>query len=177
MNDISTATPAATYGQLLHAGTAGALDPTTPRAIHLGDGNATPLALTTSQLFISGSAAITLVTADLRYAALSPVPYTVSSPVSGSVTLDLTHGNLQEITVNGNITAFNAPANGTKGSTIEVWATCSGGPWNFTPDAAIGIPSDRGLTWPKALASGGFYILKFKHNGTKWVFVTLLGAY
>lgn len=44
-------------------------------------------------------------------------------------------------------------------------------------NASIKIPSDSGLTLPKALTANELYIVVLRWNGTAWMLVSLVGGY
>ncbi len=48
---------------------------------------------------------------------------------------------------------------------------------NLNFNASIKIPSDSGLTLPKALTANELYIVVLRWNGTAWMLVSLVGGY
>lgn len=48
---------------------------------------------------------------------------------------------------------------------------------NLNLNASIKIPSDSGLTLPKALTANELYIVVLRWNGSAWMLVSLVGGY
>lgn len=105
----------------------------------------------------------------------SATPYNVGN-ITGTVTLNANNGGIQKAGVTGNIT-LNAPSNGVAGSRLELWLTPSGTNKTLTLHSAILKPSDSGIAFPKTMTVNKMYVVLFKHNGTAWMLLSLIGGY
>ena len=109
----------------------------------------------------------------------SSAPYDAGT-TTGDVDLDVENGFFQKITLTGATVAreFNPPSNGVEGNWLTVLVTSVAGvSRTLALDAAIVVPSDSEITFPKTLDDGGTYVLRLYHNGTAWWLVTLVGGY
>lgn len=69
------------------------------------------------------------------------------------------------------------PAAGTfRGQRIKYHIQPDGGAIDLTINAAIAIPSDSGITFPKTLADGNTYIVALEWIGSKWMLTTVIGG-
>jgi hypothetical protein len=111
--------------------------------------------------------------------AISAAPYNAGN-VTGDISLDVDNGIIQKLTLTGATVAreFNPPTHGAEGIFLTVRITSATGvSRTLTFDAAIVIPSDSGLTLPKALTAAKTYLAKLYYNGAAWELVTLVGGY
>jgi hypothetical protein len=69
------------------------------------------------------------------------------------------------------------PTAGTfRGQRIKYHIQPDGAAIDLTINAAIAIPSDSGITFPKTLVDGETYIVALEWIGTKWMLTTLIGG-
>lgn len=96
---------------------------------------------------------------------------------SGSVTLDVSNGLFQRITMDGDI-EMGPPVGGEEGMTLRLWIIGSGS-LNFS---GILLPSDSSMSWPKDLGAGNLYIVHLQYQATppyvpQWMLTSLVGGY
>ncbi len=105
-------------------------------------------------------------------------PYDAGGPHTGDLTLNRNNGCFQAITAATGLNLLNI-TNGSQGKSLELWVTSDGATTAVTWNTAnINAPSDTGLDVSgKILNADELYILKFKHNGTRWMLVTILGGF
>jgi hypothetical protein len=133
----------------------------------------------------SGKAMLTAADAAAQQALLGigAAPYNAGATVTGNIALDFANGSSQKLTLTGSTLARSitpAPTNGTEGAwlTVRVKSDATGSyARTLNLHALIVVPTDSGLTLPKALTVGKTYILKFYYNGTAWELVSLVGGY
>jgi hypothetical protein len=147
-----------------------------PLATPTGQAVLLPPSPLASQTWQTPSSSGTLaLTSDLEESA----PYSAGN-VTGDITLNRDNGRYQKLTLTGATEArvFNPPTNGNEGETLTVRITDGGtDPRTLAFDAAILIPSDSGITFPKSLATSKTYKVKLEHNGTAWELQSLIGGY
>ena len=69
------------------------------------------------------------------------------------------------------------PTAGTfRGQRIKYHIQPNGAAIDLTINAAIAIPSDSGITFPKTLADGNTYIVALEWIGSKWMLTTVIGG-
>lgn len=105
---------------------------------------------------------------------------TYSAPVAltyaADCTPDCADGLLRKCTLTGNI-EINPPSNPAEGMRWECWLTCDGSARTLTLDAAILVPSESTVSWPKTLVASKTFIVMLKYNGSAWMLASLVGAY
>ena len=113
----------------------------------------------------------------IRVIIQGPVPAHDIGSLSGSFTPDLNNGFFQKVQITGDST-IGVPTNGTEGAKLELWITpSSAADRTVSLNAAIKIPSDSGITFPKTLTKDKTYIVLLKYNGTAWFLVSFVGGY
>lgn len=132
---------------------------------------------------INGDRIPVATTADIEAAIAAidtdPTPFDAGVTTS-DITLVTTDGRMQKIALTGATEArvFNPPTAGTEGDWLRVRVhSTTGDARTLAMDAAILIPSDSGITFPKALTQGKTYFIKLYNNGTAWELVVFIGGY
>lgn len=109
---------------------------------------------------------------------LSPV-YNAGN-VTGDITLDYSNGRQQELILTGATVAreLNPPTNGVANQYLTLYIkSATGVNRTLAMDAAIVIPSDSGVSFPKALGDDEEYIVKLQFRGGVWRLVSLVGGF
>lgn len=104
------------------------------------------------------------------------IPYNAGGSLTGSVTLSHANGSLQKGTLTGSIT-LNAFTGGAEGKRLELWLTPSGADRDLDLHADIKRPSDSSITFPKTLTQNKLYVVAFRHNGTNWMLISVVGGF
>lgn len=106
-------------------------------------------------------------------AAFVDTPYEITG-FSGAV--DTANGSLQKATFSTSKT-LGVPTGGSEGSRLELWLKSTGSAQTLSLNAAILVPSDSAISFPKTLTQNKTYIVLLKYNGTAWMLVSLVGGY
>ena len=124
---------------------------------------------------VQSNQTVTDTVSDGGSADLDGTPFNAGN-VSGTHVFDHASGIVQKANVTGNLTIA-PPNDAAEGHRLELWLTASGADRTLSLNPAIDIPSDSGANFPKTMTSGLTYIIAFKHNGTVWELVSLVGGF
>lgn len=112
---------------------------------------------------------------------LPPTPSVYNAGnVTGDITPDFANGDEQELVLTGATVAreLNPPTNGVANQYLTLYIkSATGVSRTLAMDAAIVIPSDSGVSFPKTLGDDEEYIVKLQFRGGAWRLVTLIGGY
>ena len=98
--------------------------------------------------------------------------------ISGSTVIDYSIGNFQQVVLTDS-SSLMPPINGTIGSRLELWLKATGSNQELSLDAAIVIPSDSAVSFPKTLTMDKTYIMLLRQatDGSTWWLSSLVGGF
>jgi hypothetical protein len=98
--------------------------------------------------------------------------------ISGSTVIDYSIGNFQQVVLTDS-SSLMPPINGTNGARLELWLKATGSNQELSLDAAIVIPSDSSVSFPKTLTMDKTYIMLLRQatdGSTCWL-SSLVGGF
>ena len=171
--DISESTPAETYKDLLHLNNSGNGADTTLRALYNGDGNATPLQLSTNKVAFDAGDGV------LDNVVLTDVKQTYNDKGginTATVDFDLSEGNVQKMTIDTNITSITFSGTPTSGDAYELTLIVeqgSGGANTITWGGSILWSGGSSPTVTASLGAIDIFKMFSTDGGTTWYAWTL----